>query len=101
MLTDDDMVVLIDYGKAKEMHEGADGTTYYKQRGAVEIPIRWTAPELLEALTYANRFIHFVSRLGLYILCHDSVYTFCFTTRFIHFVSRLGLYIMCHVTDVV
>ena len=41
MLTDDAVVVLIDYGKAKEMHEGADGTTYYKQRGDVAIPIRW------------------------------------------------------------
>ncbi len=41
MLTDDGTAVLIDYGKAKEMHEGADGATYYKQRGEVAIPIRW------------------------------------------------------------
>ncbi len=41
MLTDDGTAVLIDYGKAKEMHEGADGSAYYKQRGEVAIPIRW------------------------------------------------------------
>ncbi len=41
MLTDDATVVLIDYGKAKELHVGADGTSYYRQRGDVAIPIRW------------------------------------------------------------